>query len=300
MSPRLFAALLTLAPCVAGLVLPTPMTMKPAHVSRTLQPKLLFSPPTRTPPEVTDEDGSFGKALRRLQASPTRAAMLATYLSALFYVGSGSAPQGSPDETLAIVMNCLDTAAEPSIFFVIFNALGVLPALYAAVLLPGAKDQRPAPPALIATSFFAGFGGLGPYLFLRQPRPQPISRAELGFIARTVTESKLFGVAMVLTSLGLGAKLATIPDFDAALATYWSLFDQFGIVNVSSFDLLVLSLFFFEPLREDMQRRGWYAAPGEDPSTEEIARLAAFCAVPVLGPAAYVLARPALPLTESE
>jgi hypothetical protein len=115
-----------------------------------------------------------------------------------------------------------------------------------------------------------------------------------------VTESKLFGVAMVLTSLGLGAKLATIPDVDAALATYWSLFDQFGIVNVSSFDLLVLSLFFFEPLREDMQRRGWYAAPGEDPSTEEIARLAAFCVVPVLGPAAYVLARPALPLTESE
>lgn len=228
--------------------------------------------------------------------------MFATYLSALYYVGSGTAPQGSPDETIAIVMGCLDTAAEPSIFFAIFNALGVLPALYAAVLLPGAQGQKPVPPALIATSFFAGYGGLGPYLFLRQPRPQPIARSDLGFIARTVTESKLFGGAMVLTSLALGAKLASIPDFDAALATYWSLFDQFGIVNVSSFDLLVLSLFFFEPAREDMRRRGWYAAPGEEPSTEEVARLAAFCAVPVLGPAAYVLARPPLPelVPESE
>ena len=89
-----------------------------------------------------------------------------------------------------------------------------------------------------------------------------------------------------------------IPDFDAALATYWSLFDEFGIVNVSSFDLLVLSAFFFEPAKEDMRRRGWWAAPGEEPTTEQVARLAAFCAVPVIGPAAYLVARPALPESE--
>ena len=68
-----------------------------------------------------------------------------------------------------------------------------------------------------------------------------------------------------------------------------------GVVNVSSFDLLVLSLFFFEPAREDMQRRGWWAAPGEEPSALQAGRLAAFCAVPLLGPAAYVFARPRLP-----
>ena len=60
----------------------------------------------------------------------------------------------------------------------------------------------------------------------------------------------------------------------------------------------------FEPIREDMARRGWWAAPivpeegseagAEAPSQEELARLAAFC-FPVLGPAAYVLLRPALP-----
>ena len=137
------------------------------------------------------DDGSFGKSLRRLQASPTRAAMLATYVAALYYVGSGTAPQGSPDETLAVITECLDTAAEPSIFFSIFNALGVVPAIYAAVLLPGAKDQKPVPPALIATSFFAGYGGLGPYLIFRQPRPDPVLRSDLGFLCRTVTESKL-------------------------------------------------------------------------------------------------------------
>ena len=83
-------------------------------------------------------------------------------------------------------------------------------------------------------------------------------------------------------------------DWDAALAKYWELFDAYGLVNVSGFDLLVLTLFFFEPAREDMRRRGWWAPIGEQPTTAQVARLAAFCAVPVLGPACYVLARPSL------
>ena len=55
-----------------------------------------------------------------------------------------------------------------------------------------------------------------------------------------------------------------------------------------------------------MARRGWWSAPiapaaaregteaAQAPSQVELARLAAFC-FPVLGPAAYVLLRPALP-----
>ena len=293
------------AVCSAGFVLPGRMSLAPGRMPLALErmPALTGGTPARwTVPlqmvadsSLDSDDGSFGKSLRRLQASPTRCAMLATYVAALFYVGSGTAPQGSPEETLKIIMECLDQDAAPSIFFSIFNALGVLPAIYAAVLLPGANDQKPVPPAFIATSFAAGYGGLGPYLILRQPRPEPIYRDDLGFLARTVTESKLFGAGLLLASLGLAAKLTAIPDFDAALNTYWSLFDQFGIVNVSSFDLLVLSSFFFEPAQEDMRRRGWWAAPGEQPTTLQVARLAAFCAVPVIGPAAYVLARPALP-----
>jgi hypothetical protein len=271
------------------------------HAARTSKsPALIFSgfgkrsPPPAPKPEP--EDVSFGKALRRLQGSPARAAMAAVYFSALFYLFSGAAPPSLPDETLALVKECVDPAAAPSVFFFIFNALGIMPALYAAVLLPGAKDQSPLPAApFLAASFFAGYGATGPFLALRQPRPGPVSRSELGFVGRTVTESRVFGAAMLLSSLLLAAKLLSIPDWPAAIATFRSLFDSLQLVNVSSFDLLVLSLFFFEPAREDMQRRGWYAPPGEEPTTGQILRLAAFCAVPVLGPAAYVFARPALP-----
>ena len=219
--------------------------------------------------------------------------MAATYVAALVYV-VGFAPQGSPEDTIRIVTECLDTAAPPTLFFCVFNALGVLPALYAAVLLPGAREQAPVPPALIATSFFAGYGGLGPYLALRRPKPGAVVAADLGFWA-SLTESKLFAGAMALSSLALLAKLLSIDDWPSALETYQSLFDAYGIVNVSSFDLLVLSLFFFEPTIEDMRRRGWWAPQGEQPSALQAGRLAAFCALPVLGPAAYVLARPALP-----
>ena len=64
-------------------------------------------------------------------------------------------------------------------------------------------------------------------------------------------------------------------------------------VHVSSIDLLVLSAFAFEPIREDMARRGWWDEAAE--GNNNLARLLAFSLVPVLGPAAYLVLRPDLP-----
>lgn len=299
--PKAAAAFALLLPLARCFVVPAPILSRPVHAVRASQPPALlfsvFGKPSPPPaPKPEPEDVSFGKALRRLQGSPARAAMAAVYFSALFYVFSGAAPPSPPDETVALILECVDPAAAPSVFFCIFNSLGIMPALYAAVLLPGAKNQSPLPAApFLAAAFFAGYGATGPYLALRQPRPGPVSRSELGFVGRTVTESRVFGGAMLLSSLLLAAKLLAIDDWPAAVATYRALFDSVQLVNVSSFDLLVLSLFFFEPAREDMQRRGWYAAPGVQATPAQVLRLAAFCAVPVVGPAAYVFARPALP-----
>ena len=174
-------------------------------------PKPTLPPP---PPPVDPDDGSLGKSLRRLQGSPARAAMAVTYVAALAYVFTGAAPQGSPEDTIRIINECLEPAAfspstEVSLFFVVFNSLGVVPALFAAVLLPGAKDQPLIPPALIATSFFIGFGGLGPYLALRRPRSDPVALSELGFWAK-LTESKIFAGAMTLSAASLAYKLTLV------------------------------------------------------------------------------------------
>ena len=93
-------------------------------------------------------------------------------------------------------------------------------------------------------------------------------------------------------------------DVAGATAEFDQLYASSKLVHVSTIDFAILSSFLFEPIREDMARRGWWTAPiipvvvggaeAEVPSQEELARLAAFC-FPVLGPAAYVLLRPALP-----
>ena len=38
------------------------------------------------------------------------------------------------------------------VFFFVFNSLGLIPAVNAAVLLPGAKDQKPIPAAPFVAS----------------------------------------------------------------------------------------------------------------------------------------------------
>ena len=63
-------------------------------------------------------------------------------------------------------------------------------------------------------------------------------------------------------------------------------------MHVSTIDLAVLSTFAFEPIREDMARRGWWDEGS--PTDAQRNRLLAFCAVPVLGPSLYVALRPPL------
>ena len=112
-----------------------------------------------------------------------------------------------------------------------------------------------------------------------------------------------------------------------ATSEYASLFGSSKLVHVSTIDFAILSAFLvrsaeresrtararrlaplfllqptgprlachprgqFEPIREDMCRRGWWDEGADD---NNVARLAAFSAVPVLGPAAYLMVRPAL------
>ena len=113
-------------------------------------------------------------------------------------------------------------------------------------------------------------------------------------------------MGLVAGAAALGYGLLAMGDVAGARAEFGQLFASSKLVHVSTIDFAILSAFFFEPIREDMARRGWWSAPiapaaapggteaAQAPSQVELARLAAFC-FPVLGPAAYVLLRPALP-----
>jgi len=234
-------------------------------------------------------------------ADPARALIAAAWLGFNAYALTGS--PGSFDfsadsaDNQMILRSIEDPSALNPIFFTIFNALAVLPAVNAALLLPGSRQQSPLPaPPFVFGAFFLGFGAVGPYLIAREPRPDPIARSDLGFFSRYVTESRLFGAGLLAASLFLASVLFTMGDAAAARADFAELFATSKLVHVSSVDCALLSLLVFEPMKEDMARRGWWdeeAAP--EAKRAQLARLAAFCLVPVCGPSAYVLLRPALP-----
>jgi hypothetical protein len=163
-----------------------------------------------------------------------------------------------------------------------------MPAIYSQLLLPGSVNQKPLPAApFVFGSIAGGFFLLGPYLAFRQYRPR-VDESALGLVGR-FSNSRINGLLTVVLTLGLGA-FAMSSNALSDWSDYVHLFSTQTLVHVSSVDAVILQASLWEPLREDMQRRGWYT----DGSGSENAKLAAICAVPLLGPALYLAARPAL------
>jgi len=259
---------------------------------------LMYRPPRPRPcrprtsaPSMSSEEPA-GALLRR----PVRAAIALTWLLVVAYVvelSPGSFDSMSPDslDNQLIMKAFADPSALNPLFFFIFNSLGILPGVNLALLLPGAMRQ-PLPTApFVAASFALGFGAVGPYLALRQPRPEPVRASELGFFTRNVTESRLYAGGLFLASLALTAGLFAALGDPAVMSEFATLFATSKLVHVSTIDFAILSAFAFDPIREDMSRRGWWK-PGS--GGNNVGRLLAFSMVPLLGPAAYLLARPPL------
>mmetsp|Transcript_29057 Transcript_29057/g.86790 ORF Transcript_29057/g.86790 Transcript_29057/m.86790 type:complete len:274 (+) Transcript_29057:170-991(+) len=253
-----------------------------------------FSVPPKRLGNVADRTRSRGArrgpaptmAFSTVTEKPARAALAAAYVGFAGAIATFPGEFSNPADIELITNAINDPTSMNPVFFFVFNSLGLLPAVFAALMLPGAGGQRLAPFSL-GSAFFAGFGGLGPYMILRDPRPDPVKRSELGFVPRYVTESRLFGIGLLFGALYLYSVL--VGGFsDASVAAYGDLFASSKLVSVSTVDFCILSTFAFEPIKEDMARRGWW-----DEDAPEYARLLAFC-VPVVGPAAYVALRPAL------
>lgn len=180
----------------------------------------------------------------------------------------------------------------PPIFLAIFNALGLMPLVYSSLLLPGSRNQSPPAWPFCVGSFAFGFFAMGPYLALRSFQPSPGATPSNRMVARFV-ENKLPAALAFISSLylvylvvGGGGGGGGVGGLEA----YLTLFRTQTLPHVSSLDLLILSVFVADPMREDMLRRGWYSG----------GKLAAFVSVPVVGPCLYLLLRPALSVDEEE
>ena len=217
---------------------------------------------------------------------PSRLAIAAAWLGLGSFAAFG-APSGTAAFDMELVTSLISAPFSGSVnplFEALFNSLGIVPATYACLLMPGAKDQKPLPAALcIGASFALGFFALGPYLITRAPRPEPVTKSTLGFVTRNVWESKLNAVALTAFAIWLGyygvSNLS--PENIAGFAALFK--EQSMLACVSTCDLFVLSLAMSGAIKEDMQRRK------VDPSNA-----VAFASLPVLGPVLWLLTRPAL------
>ena len=178
------------------------------------------------------------------------------------------------------------------IFITIFLFLGILPTVYGSLLLPAAKQQKVWCLPFVGCSFALGFFGIGPYLLLREKSPttQPLTIEDrdtgAGLLEFKGTPffllfSAIYLVYFALTGDYVGGVASSSLD---RWQGYVDLFNTQPLVRISTIDFTILTLAMWDPLEEDMRRRGYQ---GPDAKV--------FCALPVIGPVLYLLLRPTIP-----
>jgi hypothetical protein len=127
------------------------------------------------------------------------------------------------------------------IFFSIFNFLGVYPAIYAALLLPGGASQRLPPQPFVFSAFALGFFALGPYLCARKAstraQARGMARGARVFESRAVGALLLAFASYALLVGGAGA----VGDASAA-SEFARLVSSEKLVHVSTIDFIILTL----------------------------------------------------------
>lgn len=264
---------------------------------------------------------------------------LALWAALLFYALNFS-PNQTPARDLYLLQKLIpgapgtvdDGVAVNAVFYALFNAMGVMPALYAAVLIPAGRSGGGGgvagsgrsggsfPPRLpawpfVAGSFALGFFALGPYLALWTPAPPVASEEDRGGprdaaappLPQALEKSGTLGgvflralespiTAAVLFVAAASQALIAATAGESAWTEYLRLFDESRFVHVTSLDFCALSAFLPFWVSNDAAARkfGGSGSGGSSGggSGNGATLAAAMAAVPLVGPALYLVLRP--------
>ncbi|WP_013321511.1 hypothetical protein [Gloeothece verrucosa] len=188
------------------------------------------------------------------------------------------APPNQPD-TLELIkqLSLGEWSNINPLIIAIFNLLGILPLIYACVVLIDGRGQKLKAWPFVVGSFGVGAFALLPYLTFRQPSPQFTGQKDLVI---KILDSRWLGVLLTLPTIALllfGLLKGDWSDFIGQWQT-----NRF--INVMSLDFCLVSLLFPSLLGDDLARR-------------EIKNPSVFWAValvPLLGPLLYLCLRPPL------
>jgi hypothetical protein len=162
----------------------------------------------------------------------------------------------------------------------LFNLMGILPMVYAALILIDGKTQRIPAGLFCAASFGVGAFAILPYLALREPNSRPIGDRS-GIIK--IVDSRWLGILLsigtvVLLAYGIGR--GDWVDFVQQWRTS-------RFIHVMSLDFCLLCLLLPVLINDDLQRRSF-----TNPAAIRLLSL-----IPLFGGLIYLCIRPSLPET---
>jgi hypothetical protein len=189
------------------------------------------------------------------------------------------APPDRPD-TLQLIID-LSTgkwAGINPLIIALFNLMGILPLVYAALILIDGKTQRIPAGLFSAVSFGVGAFAILPYLALREPNSRPIG--DRSGIVKLV-DSRWLGILLsigTLVLLAYGIDRGDWVDFGQQWRTS-------RFIHVMSLDFCLLSLLLPVLISDDIQRRRF-----TNPAAIRLLSL-----IPLFGGLIYLCVRPSLP-----
>ena len=172
----------------------------------------------------------------------------------------------------------------------LFNLMGVLPMVYACLMLIDGKTQQLSAGLFSAASFGVGAFAILPYLALRVPNTETdLDRARAGEIDRRgiikLVDSRWIGISLTTATIVLfvyGISRGNFADF----AQQWQT-NRF--IHVMSLDFCLLTLLLPVLIPDDMERRHF-----DNPKLVKALSL-----IPLFGALYYLSIRPNLPESDS-
>jgi hypothetical protein len=192
------------------------------------------------------------------------------------------APPDKP-ETLDLIINLSSGKWEGINPFIIslFNIMGILPFIYASLLIIDGRNQKIKAFPFVIGSFFLGAFALLPYFAFRESNTEFTGEKNLLI---KILDSRFFAIILTFTCLALISVAITKGDWqDFILQWQTSKF-----IHIMSLDFCFLCLLFPAIISDDLIRRGI--------DNKNIFWLITF--IPLIGTLLYLCFRPSLPNNE--
>ncbi|XVF21173.1 hypothetical protein REPUB_Repub12eG0067900 [Reevesia pubescens] len=245
---------------------------------------------TQNSEEEAGQDKGSSVTIGKEERDWTTSILLFVLWAALLYYVFNLAPNQTPSRDIYFFKKLLNLKGDDGfsmneVLVSQWYIMGLWPLVYSMLLLPAGRSSKNSIPTwpFLVLSFFGGAYALLPYFVLWSPPPPPVEENEVKKWPLNFLESKL------TAGISLAAGIGLIIYAGLADANVWREFYQYfresKFIHIMSLDFTLLSAFAPFWVYNDMTARKWY---------DKGFWLLPLSLVPLLGPALYLVLRPAL------